>query len=291
MLSAVNDYFLYRLARAYFDRRSAKWALFCQLGSYFLFFVMVRPYSNSIETVCTTGALAYWPWKFLDVDASAKKKDDASATDPMKKSHRVLALSLAALGVLFRPTNVVIWIYPGLLHLVQTHDRTKLIFAQVLPIAVATLLAMLVIDRYGYGEWTFVPFNFFKFNVLEVRAVVVVALPRIGVPRLIDASLLVCVCRAKTNSTERKPGAGTSRRGSQRSSAQHFRSPWLDSSQFQYERYLLTASMFSAFPLACRIHLAHELAVTVLPYSGLEEGSRPYRHLGDVSLQQHFTQR
>lgn len=177
VLSAVNDYFLYRLARAYFDRRSAKWALFCQLFSWFLFFVMVRPYSNSIETVCTTGALAYWPWKFLNVDTTAKKKDDASLVNPMKKSNRALALSLAALGVLFRPTNVVIWIYPGLLHLVQTHDRAKLLFAQVLPIAVVTLLAMLAIDRYGYGEWTFVPFNFFKFNVLEVRAVLGSSVP------------------------------------------------------------------------------------------------------------------
>lgn len=65
LLSALNDYFLYRLARAYFDRRSAKWALLAHLSSWFLFYVMVRPFSNSIETVCTTGAFAYWPWKFL----------------------------------------------------------------------------------------------------------------------------------------------------------------------------------------------------------------------------------
>lgn len=231
MLSAVNDYFLYRLARAYFDRRSAKWALFCQLFSWFLFFVMVRPYSNSIETVCTTGALAYWPWKFLAVDTTAKK-GDASLADPMKKSNRVLALSLAAMGVLFRPTNVVIWIYPGLLHLVQTNDRVKLLFTQVLPIAVVTLLAMLAIDRYGYGEWTFVPLNFFKFNVLEVHADwdrqsrVSEHIAETNRWAASCACGLACVsCRAKTNSTERSLGAGTSRRASQRSSARRFRSP------------------------------------------------------------------
>lgn len=87
----------------------------------------------------------------------------------MKYSNRVLALSLAALGVLFRPTNAIIWLYPGVLHLAQTHDRVKLVFLHVLPIAVLTLGAMLVIDRWGYGEWTFVPYNFVKFNVLEVR--------------------------------------------------------------------------------------------------------------------------
>lgn len=76
---------------------------------------------------------------------------------------------LAALGVLFRPTNAVIWIYPGLMLLFQANDKLRLVFLTVLPIAVATIGAMLVIDRIGYGEWTFVPYNFIKFNVLEVR--------------------------------------------------------------------------------------------------------------------------
>ena len=86
----------------------------------------------------------------------------------MKHTHRTLALMFAALGVLFRPTNVVIWLYPGVLHFLQTRGRAHLVFGVVLPIAIVTLLAMLCIDRLGYGEWTFVPINFFKFNVLEV---------------------------------------------------------------------------------------------------------------------------
>ncbi|RLN95459.1 hypothetical protein BBJ28_00007606, partial [Nothophytophthora sp. Chile5] len=153
------------LARTYFDPKSAKWALLCHLFSWFIFYVMVRPFSNSIETVCTTAALAYWPWNFLQ--GTDKKKD---ATGPTaERSNRTLALVLAALGVLFRPTNIVVWLYPGAVHLVQTHDRAHLIFGIVLPIALATAVAMLCIDRLGYGEWTFVPFNFFKFNILEVK--------------------------------------------------------------------------------------------------------------------------
>ncbi|KAF4319364.1 hypothetical protein BBI17_006618 [Phytophthora kernoviae] len=163
-LSAANDYFLYKLAHTYFGPKSAKWALLCHIFSWFIFYVMVRPFSNCVETVCTTAALAYWPWKFLDgVD---KKKDDA----PVKRSSRTLALVFAALGVLFRPTNVMIWLYPGIVHFFQTRDRAGLIFGTVLPIALATTAVMLCIDRLGYGEWTFVPFNFFKFNILEVRA-------------------------------------------------------------------------------------------------------------------------
>lgn len=64
-MTALSDYFLYKLANTYFDRRAAKWALLCHLFSWFIFYTMVRPFSNSVETLCTTAALAYWPWGFL----------------------------------------------------------------------------------------------------------------------------------------------------------------------------------------------------------------------------------
>ncbi|CAI5726728.1 unnamed protein product [Peronospora effusa] len=166
VLSAANDFCLYKLAHNYMDAKAAKWTLLCQLFSWFIFYVMVRPFSNCVETLCTTAALAFWPWKFLDDQAETKKTDDVS---PVKRSNRTLALVFAALGVLFRPTNAVIWLYPGLVHFLQTRDRAHLMLSVVLPIALVTTLTMLCIDRLGYGEWTFVPFNFFKFNVLESK--------------------------------------------------------------------------------------------------------------------------
>lgn len=75
---------------------------------------------------------------------------------------------LAATGVLFRPTNAIIWLYPGFMLLLNANDKLRLIFLTVLPIATATVATMLVVDRIGYGEWTFVPYNFIKFNILEV---------------------------------------------------------------------------------------------------------------------------
>ncbi|KUF92681.1 Syntaxin-61 [Phytophthora nicotianae] len=104
-------------------------------------------------------------YKLLELLEGADKKNDDAA--PVKHSNRTLALVLAALGVLFRPTNAVIWLYPGIVHFLQTCDHAFLMFGLVVPIAIVTTLAMLCIDRLGYGEWTFVPFNFFKFNVLE----------------------------------------------------------------------------------------------------------------------------
>lgn len=99
-------------------------------------------------------------------NAVGKKTDESS---PAKNSSRALALSLAALGVLFRPTNAVLWVYLGVMHLVQTNNPARFVMLTVLPIAVITTALMLVIDYVGYGEWTFVPLNFIKFNILEVR--------------------------------------------------------------------------------------------------------------------------
>lgn len=168
----------------------------------------------------------------------------------MKKSHRVLALALAALGVLFRPTSAVIWLYPGVLHLLQTPDRGTLLALQVLPIAGLTLAAMLLIDRWGYGEWTFVPFNFFKFNVLEVRARWWLGRPGGGLANSGRAGPVVCVCRAKTDCTGCSRGGGTSRRASPPLSAPRSRSLSLGSSLSQYGRLSSrTAWMYRVFKL------------------------------------------
>ncbi|GLD91927.1 hypothetical protein PINS_up000460 [Pythium insidiosum] len=137
------------------------WALFCHIFSWFIFYVLVRPYSNSIETICTTAALAHWPWHFLQ---SAKKDDDKSN---QLHTRRLKALAFAALGVLFRPTNGVLWVYLGAGHLLQSHDPQQLLLRYVLPIGILTVLSMLAIDFLGYGVLTFVPWNFIKFNVLE----------------------------------------------------------------------------------------------------------------------------
>lgn len=109
---------------------------------------------------------------FCEQDNAVGKKTDESP--PAKKdSNRALALSLAALGVLFRPTNAVLWVYLGVMHLVQTNNPVRFVMLTVLPIAVITTALMLVIDYVGYGELTFVPLNFIKFNILEVRGLTV----------------------------------------------------------------------------------------------------------------------
>jgi phosphatidylinositol glycan class B len=122
---------------------------------------MVRTYSNSLETLTTTAALSYWPWYFLQTGHSKKNHDQKDGND------RLTALCVAALGVLFRPTSAVMWSFLGALHFFQCFDRSRLLFQFVLPLGVVTGILMVIVDYIGYGQWTFVPYNFFLFNVLE----------------------------------------------------------------------------------------------------------------------------
>ncbi|ETV98750.1 hypothetical protein, variant 2 [Aphanomyces invadans] len=162
VFTAITDIFLYKLARTYFDASTAKYALLCQISSWFVFFALSRTFSNSIEACCTTIALSYWPWHFMS--GQAKRESGESTTE---RRHLRIAVAFAALGCIFRPTNAVLWVFLASSLLVRSTSPVSLILSTFMPIGVVSIAAMAVVDRIGYGEWTFVPFNFMKFNVLE----------------------------------------------------------------------------------------------------------------------------
>lgn len=84
------------------------------------------------------------------------------------ESDRFKALCYAAIGVLFRPTNAVLWVFLGCKHWLAVRSRFKFITFNVLPIGVLTTSIMIIIDYLYYKKWTFVPYNFVLFNLLQV---------------------------------------------------------------------------------------------------------------------------
>ncbi|CAK4668071.1 unnamed protein product [Aphanomyces euteiches] len=161
VFTAMTDFFVYKLAQKYFDSTTAKYTLFCQLSSWFTFFAMSRTFSNSMEACCTTIALSFWPWN----DTGSLKREGSPSTVELRQQR--LAFAFAALGCVFRPTNAVLWVFLSVLLLWRTSHKASLLLRTILPIGIMAIIVMLVIDRIGYGVWTFVPFNFVKFNVLE----------------------------------------------------------------------------------------------------------------------------
>nr|GMC84286.1 GPI mannosyltransferase 3 [Ipomoea batatas] len=128
--------------------------LFAQLTNWFLFFSFTRTLSNSLETVLTLVSLYYWPC----IRKSSKTTSLGS---------RKWALAVAALACAIRPTSAITWLYVGLLELYLTDEKIVFILLEVIPIGTLVLGVTLVLDRWMYGTWVFVPLNFLKFNFLS----------------------------------------------------------------------------------------------------------------------------
>ncbi|KAF3323123.1 hypothetical protein FCM35_KLT13112 [Carex littledalei] len=155
IFASIGDVYLYKLSKLVFDEHVAKWALFCQMVNWFMFFCITRTLSNSLETVLTTIGIFYW---FLAIATSKKSKLDAS---------RKLALAIAALACAIRPTSAITWFYVGLMDLFQVRSKFKFIFLEVIPVGSFVLALTCLVDRLMYQSWVIVPLNFLKFNFLS----------------------------------------------------------------------------------------------------------------------------
>lgn len=153
IFAAIGDLYLYKLADRIFGKHVSRWALFCQLSNWFMFFCITRTLSNSLETVLITVSLFYWPChNFLSSEA---------CDSPVS---RKLALFFAALSCAIRPTSAIVWLYIGILHFYETKDKIRFLIFDVLPIGTIVLIATCLLDCWMYGSWVFVPMNFLKFN-------------------------------------------------------------------------------------------------------------------------------
>lgn len=153
IFAAIGDLYLYKLADRIFGKHVSRWALFCQMSNWFMFFCITRTLSNSLETVLITVSLFYWPChNFLSSEA---------CDSPVS---RKLALFFAALSCAIRPTSAIVWLYIGILHFYETKDKIRFLIFDVLPIGTIVLIATCLLDCWMYGSWVFVPMNFLKFN-------------------------------------------------------------------------------------------------------------------------------
>ncbi|KAK8028010.1 GPI mannosyltransferase 3, partial [Apiospora marii] len=91
-----------------------------------------------------------------------------------------LSIVLAALAVILRPTNALIWAAIGIVVLTRfttegespLDARTYLIIIREVVLCGSLVLGLsLVADYQLYGEWTFPPFNFLYFNIGQALAV------------------------------------------------------------------------------------------------------------------------
>eukprot|EP00903_Cladosiphon_okamuranus_P015163 g14021.t1 len=180
VLAGVCDYYTFGLALRAFGAAAAGWALLFQVLSWFNFYCLVRPYSNSAEAVLATAALFHWLPYFLSRSAAAPAPAPAQgakggagwgASSMLSASAggETCALLLAALCVAVRPTSAALWALVGLFRLSTLPLRTwpRYLVVSVLPPVASVVGASFYLDSRLYGTATLVPLNFLRFNVLE----------------------------------------------------------------------------------------------------------------------------
>lgn len=144
-----------------------------QLVSPWQWYVSTRTFSNSLETTLTVVALAKFPWEALadkGAGAAAEQKGVPSSMSRLKSLR--ICLCLAALAIVLRPTNVLVWAPIGLAALARMRRSDILILVrEAILCGSFILLLSIAADRWYFGFWTFPPWRWLTFNVSKSLAV------------------------------------------------------------------------------------------------------------------------
>ncbi|KAJ6444775.1 mannosyltransferase [Purpureocillium lavendulum] len=181
VIAGLGDWYAWQLAVKIYGSGSIAsfFALFLQIFSPWQWYVSTRTFSNSLETTLTVMALYYWPWELLGSAKPTKENPRGPALLRNIWSLRA-SLALAALAVVLRPTNVLIWatVVGVALTRVTLRGTSPLSWTTVFVLfREAALCGPLVVgasfvsDRLYFGFWTFPPYNWLNFNISQSLAV------------------------------------------------------------------------------------------------------------------------
>ncbi|ATY62109.1 Alg9-like mannosyltransferase [Cordyceps militaris] len=184
VIAALGDWYTFKLASNIYgqDSLNANVTLMLQLVSPWQWYCASRTFSNSLETTLTIMALSYWPWPLLG--AATTTKENPKLADPLKQTGTLgrlrVCLCLAALAIVLRPTNLLIWLtIAGL-------TVTRLSFRGASPFGISTIAVLvreailcgtfilslsLAADRVYFGFWTLPAQNWLYFNITKSLAV------------------------------------------------------------------------------------------------------------------------
>ncbi|KAH6890485.1 family 22 glycosyltransferase [Thelonectria olida] len=180
-IAALGDWFTWQLAVVIFGPNSnvSFFTLFLQLFNPWQWYCSTRTFSNSLETTLTVMALYFWPWDLLGVAHVTKENPKPAPVLQSLWSLRA-SLCLAAIAVVLRPTNVLIWatiVFVAFTRLTLQGRSPLTVSTIFVLVREAFLCGSLVLafsaasDRMYFGFWTFPPYNWLYFNISKSLAV------------------------------------------------------------------------------------------------------------------------
>ncbi|XP_064087065.1 GPI mannosyltransferase 3-like isoform X4 [Macrobrachium nipponense] len=105
---SIGDYHTWKLSKELYSRDSASWTIICLISSWFLEYCAPRTLTSSAETVLTSVALCYYPWK--------KKQE----------SYNAGYLWLVGAACVIRPTAAILFVPLCLEHIWKSRCKQKL---------------------------------------------------------------------------------------------------------------------------------------------------------------------
>jgi GPI mannosyltransferase 3 len=176
VLSAACDFFTWKLACSLYgaDSTEAFCTVILTILSPWQWFCSTRTFSNCLETTFTIVAFYYWPWHWTlvnETEAGRVSSNETSKGPSTDITSMRRALLCAALAVVLRPTNILVWIILASFALFSgrngTYGRLLTLTSQVFLCGGAILLLSAVVDRIFHSAWVFPPLNFFRVNILQ----------------------------------------------------------------------------------------------------------------------------
>jgi phosphatidylinositol glycan class B len=164
LFAAWADVGLYRLSLRACGPLAAQCTLICSLGSWFVFYCGIRTFSNSLEAQLAIVSLCFWALPGI--------RDPKTGFSP--QTNRAIAVALASLSIVIRPTAAVFWapvVLAHLWHVRCTSSPPSLLCAaavaafQIAPIGIVIVGLGTAIDSILYGRFTFVPLDFGLRNI------------------------------------------------------------------------------------------------------------------------------
>ena len=114
--AALGDFYTVKLGNQMFGFETGSWTMFSVLCNWFNFYCVGRTYSNSLEASLTMVALYFWPSKRLPISTRRDLR---------------IALAIAAITCIIRPTSLLTWAYMGTLLLLEYPGKAAIIIFDV----------------------------------------------------------------------------------------------------------------------------------------------------------------
>lgn len=176
IIATVGELALYRLSlrvsggRHQVSNRVLVLSLLSPFNAYFI----TRSFSNGFEMVITTVGLGFWPW---GDDGEVRVRQPQNGAGPNHTQNRtqsdrdvLIAAGFGFVSILVRPSNALVWVYPGL-QLVwnRRHRRVPLLrlLGKLIMVFIVINGINVGLDYVLYQQITFPFYNFLEFNVMK----------------------------------------------------------------------------------------------------------------------------